>query len=440
VSRDRRPRTGALGAALCGSRLTVARGAGSRGDTDAVWSAPVDQEPATRRDSLTAALLALREEAPDVAALHIALLPPLAEVRAVALPALPVEELLTGVARDASRYFPVGTARQVVRVNELGARGATNASDARDSRDSHDSRDSSDTADDARGSTHLVATTDEALVDDLFAAADAAGWTIASLVPAAQAWAAAARRLNKARTATSALVTTDGRVDQLALGTEGLRGVRRSPASSSRNGSAPPHGAAVLAPDADAARLLAARHAELPDEFSLWPAQVYESRRARLTRQARALLAAAIALLAIAGLVEWSNLRRAESTIAAQRTALRDVVGTALERRDALRAQLGTVELIRSFETETPGWLALLGAVEAALPVDASLRSLRAFGDTIVLIGDADRAAPVMAALATVPELEGLRVDAPIQQQVEDGEVISERFQLRALRRRGGSR
>jgi hypothetical protein len=428
VSRDSRSRTGSLGAALCGSRLTVARGAGAAGNADAVWSTPVDHNAEARRESLTAAFLALREEAPGIATLHIALLPPLAEVRAVALPALPVEELLAGVTRDASRYFPVGTARQVVRVSDIAVGGANGT------------RDTSSSADDARGATHLIGTADEALVDDLFAAADAAGWTIASLVPAAQAWAAGARRLSSARTATSVLVTTDGRVDQLALGANGLRGVRRSPVFQSRNGSAPPQGATILAADADAARLLAARHAELPDEFCLWPAQVYESRRVRLTRQARVLLAATVALLTVAGLVEWSNLRRAESGIAAARTELRDVVGAALERRDALRAQLGTAELIRSFETETPGWLALLGAVEAALPVDASLRSLRAFGDTIVLIGDADRAAPVMAALATVPELEDVRVDAPIQQQVEDGEVVSERFQLRALRRRGGSR
>jgi hypothetical protein len=357
----------------------------------------------------------LRAKAPEARILHVALLPPLAEVRILALPSIPADELLPALSRDSARYFPVGAIPQVLQVMPLeSGPGASSASS-------------------------LVARADEALVEDILAAVDESGWKVASIIPAAYSWTRAIATPAEGSAPVTAVVRSTGREDHLTIGPDGLRALRRIPIA---NGTGSPLVAAarLLAADDEQARLLAARHANLPDALSLWPLRVLDSRRRRLLVRARWFAAAAAVILVASAVVEWQQLVRAEIAIAAERADMRTDVERTITRRDSLSANLALLGRVREFEGGSADWLALLGAIEAGLPEDAYLHSMRAFGDTIVLVGDAVRAAPVVTALAQLRELDGVRIDAPIQQQVEDGEVVAERFTIRAERRpRGGS-
>jgi hypothetical protein len=354
---------------------------------------------------LLEALRSLRTAAPGAHVLHVALLPPLAEVRIAALPAIDADELREALERDAPKYFPVGAERQVVTARPVGA-----------------------TADGF--APHLLSSAAATVVDDVLAAAEAAGWRVATIAPAHLAWAKAARaRQGAAGARHSAVVHFGDREDVLDVRDGAIVHLRRGRAS----GTAPDAGSSrTLASSLDEALDLAARFAALPDERSLWPVAVREARAAAGWRRAGRLAASAAVLVAFASGLAWIASGRDLARIAGERRALGPRVAAAMTARDSLAALNRQIDLLRGFGAHAPRWSSVVIALGDALPADASLISLRTSGDTLILTGEADHAATVFSALARSRALAGVRAEAPIQQQVENGEVVAERFTIAA--------
>ena len=397
----------AIGVSLSGSRIVAAELSDGRGAAAAAFERAWDVDDIARRETVTAIFRALRAAAtdPGVAVLHLALLPPLAEVRIVELPPLDADELRPVLAQDLLRYFPLGPARQVVQVHASAPRA------------------------DAVTPSRAISVAEEALIEDLLAAAEAEGWKVGSIVAAQFAWAESARAREVANSSAWVEIRSAGRSDRLLLSDSGIAAIRRGAVAA--DSSAP--SSTLLAADDTTAMVLAASHAAFPDQDSLWPARTYAMRSKLIWRRVRTLAIASAALLIVAIGIEWRSLKREELRVAAERAELRPAVAAALARRDSLQSLERVLGAIRGFESDSPAWLALLTSVEAALPEDASLISFRGVGDTLVLVGEAERAAPVLAALAGARALRAVRADAPIQQQVEDGEVVAERFTILTL-------
>jgi hypothetical protein len=395
-----------LGIALSATRVLAVRLAEGRpGEPvlDAAW----DANAPARGTSLAAILRSLAAKR-EGSAVHVALLPPLAEIRLVDLPPLEADELRALVARDISRLLTVAPTKHAVQVEPLRERAAPSA-------------------------RRVVSVADATLVEDVIEAVAAAGFEVASLGAASLAWERAARARG-AKSGRWIVVTHGEREDALRLGPLGIDQLRRR---SSVHQDAIEDGIR-LAEDADAALLEAARHAAAPDALCLWPERTHTERTRRAWRSMKVLAAAALALSLAAGAVEWRSLQRSAQRVTAERQAIAPTVTDAMARRDSLGALDRVLAQVRDFETGTPRWLSLLADIERALPDDVTLLSLRVGGDTLTLSGTAERAAPVLEALAGAPGFEDVRPDGPIRQQVEEGEVIAEHFTVSLRSRRGG--
>jgi hypothetical protein len=67
------------------------------------------------------------------------------------------------------------------------------------------------------------------------------------------------------------------------------------------------------------------------------------------------------------------------------------------------------------------------------LPPETHLLSLRAAGDTAVVEAAGGRAGDALAALRAAPTLRDVRIEGPIERDMEDGATSQERFTLSAL-------
>ena len=390
----------AIGVAI-GRHRVVARsldGAGTRLE----WERELNAD-GSWRDQLTAALRALRQAATGARELHVTLLPPLAEVRITELPSVPPSRLRPTVTRDAAKYFPVARESQVVQVQSAGAGDGSSA-------------------------PHTVSAAPATVVDDVLVAAAAAGWTVASLAAAQFAWARGAATLSRSNGGrVTALFQLDDSSELLDVTAGTITRVRRFRAVDTIP-------AAVTATtfstsDADAADF-AARYSDLTDEHSLWPDRVYAARERAKWRSAGWYLTATLGLLLATAIIEWVAAGQQLSSAKAERAAIRSQVGTVIAARDSLNRITSSLAGLRQFSAEAPRWSATIAALTKALPLDAALNSFRASGDTVTMVGDADHAATVFSALAQSPAFSGVRAQAPIQQQTENGEVVSERFSI----------
>ena len=136
-----------------------------------------------------------------------------------------------------------------------------------------------------------------------------------------------------------------------------------------------------------------------------------------------------VGLLLMAAIISVTGDTRRLARVHADRAALRPPLESALIQRDSLTRITTRLTALRAFG-DTPSLTAAIVAIGDALPADASVIQLRASGDTIYLNGEADHAAAALTALAQSPALRGVRLDAPIQQAMENGEVVGERFSI----------
>lgn len=387
-----------IGVALTRDQLT-ARALDSTGTVHR-WPLPETASADVWNDALRGAMRALRVAVPSARTLHVSLLPPLAEVRIVSLPTAAPDRVLTAVERDAAKYFTVGHEPQFAYV-EL--------------------------ADGARGGAfapHLVAAAPSRDITAILAAAASAGFTVESLAPAQLAWAAADRtHSNGTRHAVQA--HTANRVDILDVQRGVILGLRRHRAA------AQDAAVQLIARNADEASALAAQYANVGRTRSLWPPTIRAERIRATQRAAVRWCALALGLVLMAAILSFVGDARRLSSVRAARASLRPQLESALVLRDSLTQMTTRLAALRALG-QSPSWTAAMVAVGDALPADASIIQLRASGDTIYLNGEADHAAATLTALAQSPALRGVRLDAPIQQAIENGEVVGERFSITA--------
>lgn len=393
------------------------------------------------RESLAAALRALPADANAVA---VALLPPLAEVRAIALPPLADDERDRFLARNAARYF-------------LGARGAQQVGSAVLAG-----------ANDAAGLTLAAATAQSVMTAVELAAADA-GRTVRHAVPAEAAWAAAAIAAWPAFASGAAhvLVVRESRADLLTLAGGALAGVRRFRAAGDaaqvarvvgRDAPLGVLGAPELAtpivralaeqgvtarvPDgrtAGDADTLAARHAADALALRIRSDEARESDRRAVRRTAWLTAAGAAALLVVAAGIHALGVRRELASVRAERAAIRPQVEATLAGRTSVDAAYRDVSALATAARNAPRWSHVLGAVTEGLRDDASLTAFRARGDSIFLDGVAERAAPIFDDLARVAGVTGVRATAPVRREAAEGEQPLEHFSIGARISTGGT-
>lgn len=442
----RSPRVGVVISAL---ELCAVRAAGT-GGRDVVFRAPLEPfgGDTNQWPSLAAALreLAVRD---GNGTLSIALMSPLVEVRALELPSLREEELRSLVTRSAQRYFAGARGPQLVSIAAYRKRGATGPTVA------------------AAVSTRLVAA--------LNASARDAGWTIASILPAESAWAAAAASLWPALAKRSGhlIVLHSDRTDLIQLRDGHVGAVRRFRAgvgdavriadainvgAERASASASPRvgavgnaelrkeltrvmaaaGISVSGPSAhfvDVAEhpdRLAAAFATSATDLVLRTEDVRANQQERAKRLALYIGSAAAAFLILAGAIELWGVKRQLHAVQEQRAALKPQLATTLVGRTSIETAYRQLAVINASERTAPQWTSALVHVAEHLNEDSYLTAFRGRGDSVVVEGIADHAATVFTDLEKTPGLTRVAAAAPVRREAPNGSEATERFTIAA--------
>ena len=427
------PRNADVGVALTARRLVAVDPRAGRAVAGArAWSR--DLEPlgeGAEWASLVAALRDLRDVRGQGGSVSIALLPPLVDVRPLALPSLPPDELRRLVSRGASRYFLGAREPQVVAVAAppRGRRGASGPV--------------------------VAAAVDARRVDANYAAAAAAGWTIRTIVPAEAAWRAAAiaEWPALARGVGELAVVQPDRIDLLRLDDGRLTAVRRGRAPDAHG--LRPSGETrddVLHVFGDPSALrtlgtelvtprnaggvdpleLAAAYASRGAGLELIPDQAWRIRRARLWRATATVVAAAVLLLVIAGLLQAAALRRQLLAVRAERARLRPQVAGVLATQEALALTSRRLGELATAPRRAARWSTVLETLSEYVPDGAYLTSLTGHADTLVVEGVAETSGDVFDALGEARTLANVRVVAPVRRDFRSGGDASEHFTIGA--------
>lgn len=437
--------SGGLGVALAADVLVADHPAGP--DKLDRWChplTPLDSGPGW--SDLGHALGELRRAAGRKAgALHVALLPPLVQLRRVELPRLSQDELSVVLSRDAGRYLLDPPAIPLVAA-WAGSPG--------------------------RGSPvpYLAAFADADLVASIHAAAAVAGFRTTRVLPAHAAWEAGARRHAAVRRGHGRLlIADDQRVEALVFESGWIRISRRAGAADldailtddaegrDREGDAMPwFGVVALEPlrrqvevalmrrgispmglfsELPAFRtpaILAAACAPLVGRGELVPSAVRLERGRRERRLSHRLLAGAAAMLVLSAGIELWGAHRELAALEAERRDMRPLVVQAMDLRQTIEGVQERLEALAAAEAGASRWSTVIADVAEHLPSDAHLLSLRGAGDSLVLEGVAARAAGAFESLRRAPGVTGVRAEAPIRQEAQDSAPPVERFTLGA--------
>lgn len=415
-----------IGLALRGD-LLVAR-ALSPATQAGEWSFALSGEPDADGawPALERAMLALRAALPGpMVVASVAVLPPLVRLRAIDLPPLRPEERRKALTRDASRWFVGAREPQVVDALPVSSGGVMAAA--------------------------LAARYAEAIVR----AASGADITVRTIQPAPWGWASLLQQAD--RSTVRAMVVPDASgADVLRLAGGVVMEARRvRPGATmftqvcalldeqgASGAAAVVIGAGALAEalvttlgirgiarDAEPIALAAERAASVRGP-ELLPEGARALHRAGVARTARrlALVAAALALAA-AGVELWGAHRQL-SAVERERAAIHAQVERAIATRDSALMLEAQYAAVSSDASAAPRWTAVLAGLTRALPGDAHLTSLTAAGDSVMLAGEAERAADVFDALRRDPRIAGVRADAPIRREFAPDRSQVERFSV----------
>ncbi len=334
-------------------------------------------------------------------ALHVALLPPLVEVRRLELPRLREEELRRVLTRDVGRYFLRLHAPQVIGAVPLSNRRVSPV-------------------------PLIVAAADAGLVEEIYRTAEKARHEIVGLVPGYFGWEAASVLWPQVRKGLGHLVVRgEGCTDVLRMERGRLTLVRRIRQS---DGPEVPAGSVFLeSPDA-----LAAVFAPRASGPELLPESTRQERWRRVVALSRRLWATACALaLAAAGLELWGAGREL-GAITGRREAIARQVAEAMAVRTAIEEIEARISALASAEGNARRWSATLASVAEHLPRDAHLVELRGSRDSLQLEGVARQAAGVFESFHQAPGMAGVRAQGPIRQEAHDSQAPVERFSLAA--------
>lgn len=322
-----------------------------------------------------------RDSGLPAAAVTVAVLPPLVDVRRIPMPTLRADEHRRVIARDAARYF-VGARDPLV----------------------------------VGSDPPFAAAISAPLITSLEAAVAQIGWRLRSIVPAHVAWAAHSRDgqiVVRATHFAELLELRNGKVVQRAR----LRAAETAA------------GATVIDPFVIAAEQ-APRLAENALEV------VTEARRAIRRQRARRLTgvlaaAAALCLLVSAALDYW-GLNRELSSLRDRRIAIAADLARVMHARDSLARVEGILGSLQSIEERSPNWSLFFADLADYLPREAHLVAFRSVGDSVAMVGIAPEAANVFQGLERMPQLSAVRADGAIRQDVTADGVVREHFGISA--------
>lgn len=430
-----------VGIAIGPSTLVAA---GHDHDTS-VWSRPLlPFDGATSWAALEEALRALRAVRPAAGALAIALLPPLVQVRPVQLPPLSLDEARHVLRRNAARYFVAVREPQVVGLTPVSTRTTETP-------------------------PLMAAAAPARLVEAVYAAAEAAGWEVRTVVPAQTAWQAASRAAwpELGRGSHDIVILRSDGTEVLHLENGAIAAIRRfgdltadlaplraalaRPSLSAPVGASAATASVALVGPAPLRETLAAglfgagrqvlvpagEHGPLADipevvaaaavadiargsPLALVPESARLRRDERRSKAAATMAAVAVALLVVTAVVQLWGLRRALDQVRREREALRPRVASLIATRDsAAFTDQRLQELVVAQQSSVP-WSEVLVTVTSVLPKDAHLTEFRAEGDSMVMNGLTARAAQTFAALEAIPKLANVRSAAPVQHELGD--------------------
>jgi Tfp pilus assembly protein PilN len=367
--------------------------------------------------------------------LHVVILPPLALGRRVSLPRLTKAEYRQILARDATRYFATDRASRVVGVVPFAGRHTSPI-------------------------PIFAASASAEVVDAVGKSVGEFGGELASLDCAYASWTGAAVDIwpSLARAKSAVIVCQPDVTEVIYANGESPEMVRRvsanapisqlldaigmnSEAGPARTvailGSAEKHeewgsilsaaGVAVL-PGTATSRLdggtLAAIYAAGGTGPGLYPEHMYSASRNASQRMARRFGIFAVAASLLSAALLLIGTRRELGVAVAERSAIRADVSKALGIKSDISAVEARSAMIASLSSATPRWSAILASITEALPADAYLTSVWAQADTVVLEGQASRAASVFEALQRDTDLTAVHSSGPVRQQLQDGSPV----------------
>jgi len=415
-----------------------------RESADRAWRTELEPPAADANSwpSLASALVFLAKKLGQPASLDISLMPPFTEVRRLALPPLGRDEMQRVLSRGASRYFVGARGPQVV--------GA------------------SPTAKRRRGEMQPVvaAAASARLVEAIRSAAEAAGFTIASIAPAESAWAAGALALWPvfARQSAFAVLCQDDRTHVLELDGKRLVGVRRfrdgsadaqliadtvSPgarvgiAGESRSRHELAAALNVYGVNASVAsgewssaserpELLAAHFAGGDAGPTLRAENDVAIERAGGRRLALNLAGAAAALLLLSAGTELWGVKRQLAQVRAERERLRPEIASTLLGRSTVDATYRELSALSAIERAAPHWTTVLVTLSESVPEDAFLTTIRARQDSLIIDGMAPHAKKVFDAMQSTSGLLDVKASAPVRRETQDDGVSLEHFAIAA--------
>lgn len=327
------------------------------------------------------------------ARVHIALLPPLVDLRRVRLPPMRTEDRRRVLERDASRYFVGVREEQVVAID-----GA------------------------------LACAVPARLVEEIEAAVTAVGWEIGVVAPAQGAW---------------ALTLPDGRHAIPLGGSSGTEWIavargRITDRGRLRTSDAQSSDAPIPVANIDP-YFAAADHVVHARTLALHSVSRRTANRRAARRRAMIMLAAAAGCLIGAAVLDYWGLGRELDTLRARRASIATQVSAAIRTRDSLTALSEVAGSIGSLETRKPRWSVFFADLADDLPRDAYLSSVESRGDSVVVTGVASDAAGVLHGLEQLPGLAAVHADGPIRQDVTPDGVVREHFRFSGLRTWGGN-
>jgi hypothetical protein len=383
----------------------------------------------------------------DVGGIAVSLLPPLVRMRRLELPPLTDEETRHVIERNAGRYFTDVREPQTVGVMRL----------------SHRLR---------RSNVVVAGAASARLVSAIRGAAAAAGWRVASIVPAHAAWVAGARAQwsQLGRDSAQLAVLREDATELVRIERGAIAAVRQFGATSARleqlvdavadrgdDGGPLPlltigpdqRRDALAAPLRDRGIALGERAArwramsESPEAmaaafagdaagFDLLPTVAHAVRDHRVRRMATWLTAAALFLFLIGEAAALWDAKRELAALEAQRATIRPAVSEVMEARGVIDAIQRRVAALGPIESGATHWSAVLAEVAGHLPRDAYLVNLRGAGDTLAVEGLAGRAAGAFSALERAPTIRAVQATDDIRRDVTPDGAAVERFAISA--------
>jgi hypothetical protein len=396
------------------------------GDTAAIATASA----ADRSAALFAAMAQLRERLDSVAGrstagarVHVALLPPLAEARLLALPPMRDREAAAVVSRDAARHFLAVPAPRATAVAPRRQPAAP----------------------------VLAVAAGTALMDVISTAITHAGWRVAGFCSAHAAWTAAATRRG-----IEAVVAVHGPAAHVIVLDAGApAALRRMPGQALDECVAAagqqPGAVRIFAAPADhaalAARFAAAGWSVEPrqhdaaataalnadaSQAKLVTAGADSARRGVEQRLAVRLAAAAVMLLIGAAAVELWGEHRELDAVRERRAEIRGEVEPLLARRDSIEHLLATTGEVDAAAQHAHRWTAALYDIAMLLPEESYLTRLYSVGDTITIEAEGARAGAALQALRAARSLRDARLVGVVDRELADGATAVERFRISA--------